>query len=206
MKEKADHLQGLKDTVSKFEEGKERLYMRYEQQRKKEKTMISEQERFCTEKIAQLEESLNKKETGMNDPCCLLFYVILPTAVLALYRSIFIHTIQTVQFVIFVLHETCDSLPRKLRHELHKHTLILRPKNNPDEEHGYNLFNSPVCQQLYSGFKYVSSKSCDVQIDVRCVLQLRRRSTMKAIRIISYTLPPQKPSFVVLVELKHPLY
>lgn len=130
----------------------------------------------------------------------------LPTAVLALYRSIFIHTIQTVRFVIFVLHETCDSLPRKLRHELHKHTLILRPKNNPDEEHGYNLFNSPVCQQLYSGFKYVSSKSCDVQIDVRCVLQLRRRSTMKAIRIISYTLPPQKPSFVVLVELKHPLY
>nr|VDC70407.1 unnamed protein product [Brassica rapa] len=82
MKEKADHLQGLKgvhsiyqcffhllllisiNTVSKFEEGKERLYMRYEQQRKKEKTMISEQERFCTEKIAQLEESLNKKETG----------------------------------------------------------------------------------------------------------------------------------------------
>ncbi|XP_033147740.1 uncharacterized protein LOC103867509 [Brassica rapa] len=60
MKEKADHLQGLKDTVSKFEEGKERLYMRYKQQRKKEKTMISEQERFCTEKLAQLEESLNK--------------------------------------------------------------------------------------------------------------------------------------------------
>lgn len=29
---------------------------------------------------------------------------------------------------------------------------------------------------------------------------------MKAIRIISYTLPPHKPSFVVLVELKHPLY
>ncbi|WZY92489.1 hypothetical protein YC2023_064818 [Brassica napus] len=77
MKEKADHLQGLKglrsisplvfssltlnlNTVSKFEEGKERLYMRYKQQRKKEKTMISEQERFCTEKLAQLEESLNK--------------------------------------------------------------------------------------------------------------------------------------------------
>ncbi|KAG5396459.1 hypothetical protein IGI04_018273 [Brassica rapa subsp. trilocularis] len=34
MKEKTDHLQGLKDTVSKFEEGKERLYMRYEQQSK----------------------------------------------------------------------------------------------------------------------------------------------------------------------------
>ncbi|RID61920.1 hypothetical protein BRARA_E01027, partial [Brassica rapa] len=67
MKEKADHLQGLKDTVSKFEEGKERLYMRYEQQRKKEKTMISEQERFCTEKIAQLEESLNKKETASDE-------------------------------------------------------------------------------------------------------------------------------------------
>lgn len=31
MKEKADHLEGLKVTVSKFEENKERLYMRYEQ-------------------------------------------------------------------------------------------------------------------------------------------------------------------------------
>ncbi|KAG2327864.1 hypothetical protein Bca52824_010592 [Brassica carinata] len=54
MKEKADHLQ--------FEEDKERLYMRYEQLRKKEKTVISEQERFCTENLAQLEESLKKKK------------------------------------------------------------------------------------------------------------------------------------------------
>nr|VDD06630.1 unnamed protein product [Brassica oleracea] len=62
MKEKADHLEGLKVTVSKFEENKERLYMRYEQLRKKEKTMISDHERFCTKKLAQLEESLKKKK------------------------------------------------------------------------------------------------------------------------------------------------
>ncbi|KAG7573529.1 hypothetical protein ISN44_As09g018080 [Arabidopsis suecica] len=64
VKDKADHLQGLKDTISKFEEDKERLYMRYEQLRKKEKTMITEQEKFCTEKLAQLEESLKKKKRG----------------------------------------------------------------------------------------------------------------------------------------------
>ncbi|KAL0770791.1 hypothetical protein Bca101_035942 [Brassica carinata] len=79
MKEKADHLEGLKGLrsisplvlssitlkliiVSKFEENKERLYMRYEQLRKKEKTMISDLERFCTKKLAQLEESLKKKK------------------------------------------------------------------------------------------------------------------------------------------------
>ncbi|CAF1820172.1 unnamed protein product [Brassica oleracea] len=68
----------------------------------------------------------------------------------------------------FVLHKTCAGLARKLRHELHKHTLTLRPNTNPDEEHRYNLFNCTACQQLCSGFKYVCSKSCDVQIDVRC--------------------------------------
>ncbi|KAL5576757.1 hypothetical protein UlMin_018456 [Ulmus minor] len=60
-KEKAAHLQALKDTISKFEEEKERLFARYEQLRKKERSMISEQERACTNKIAQLEESLTKK-------------------------------------------------------------------------------------------------------------------------------------------------
>ncbi|XP_013634638.1 PREDICTED: uncharacterized protein LOC106340305 isoform X1 [Brassica oleracea var. oleracea] len=64
MKEKSDHLQGLKDIVSKFEEDKERLFMRYEQQRKKDKTMISDQEKFCAEKLAQLEESLKTKKRG----------------------------------------------------------------------------------------------------------------------------------------------
>ncbi|CAH8389294.1 unnamed protein product [Eruca vesicaria subsp. sativa] len=62
MKEEADNIQGLKDTVFKFEEDKERLYMRYEQLRKKEKTMISDQEKFCTEMLAQLIESLKKKK------------------------------------------------------------------------------------------------------------------------------------------------
>ncbi|KAH0930276.1 hypothetical protein HID58_016003 [Brassica napus] len=62
MKEKSDRLQCLKDIVSKFEEDKERLYMRYEQQRKKDKTMISDQEKFCAEKLAQLEESLKTKK------------------------------------------------------------------------------------------------------------------------------------------------
>ncbi|OAY26181.1 uncharacterized protein LOC110603381 [Manihot esculenta] len=61
-KEKAAHLQALKDTISKFEEDKERLFMRYEQLRKKEKTMISEQEKACADKIAKLEESLKKKK------------------------------------------------------------------------------------------------------------------------------------------------
>ncbi|KAF3451174.1 hypothetical protein FNV43_RR07581 [Rhamnella rubrinervis] len=61
-KEKATHLQALKDTISKFEEEKERLFMRYEQLRKKEKSMISEQEKVCAEKIAHLEESLKKKK------------------------------------------------------------------------------------------------------------------------------------------------
>ncbi|KAA8519808.1 hypothetical protein F0562_014102 [Nyssa sinensis] len=61
-KEKATHLQALKDTISKYEEEKERLFIRYEQQRKKEKSMISEQEKVCANKIAELEESLKKKK------------------------------------------------------------------------------------------------------------------------------------------------
>ncbi|CAG7907820.1 unnamed protein product [Brassica rapa] len=68
MKEKSDRLQCLKDIVSKFEEDKERLYMRYEQQRKKDKTMISDQEKFCAEKLAQLEESLKTKKRRIFKP------------------------------------------------------------------------------------------------------------------------------------------
>ncbi|KAJ6292535.1 hypothetical protein OIU78_024670 [Salix suchowensis] len=52
----------LADTVSKFEEDKERLCMRYEQMRKKEKSMMSEHEKTCADKIAKLEESLKKKK------------------------------------------------------------------------------------------------------------------------------------------------
>ncbi|XP_071712042.1 meiosis-specific protein ASY3-like [Rutidosis leptorrhynchoides] len=61
-KDKNAHLQSLKDTISKYEEEKERLFLRYEQQRKKEKNMLSEHEKACATKIAELEESLKKKK------------------------------------------------------------------------------------------------------------------------------------------------
>ncbi|XP_039037449.1 putative golgin subfamily A member 6-like protein 3 [Hibiscus syriacus] len=60
-KGKTAHLQALKDTISRFEEEQERLFVRYEQLRKKEKSLISEQEKFCADKIAQLEQSKKKK-------------------------------------------------------------------------------------------------------------------------------------------------
>ncbi|KAJ1417647.1 hypothetical protein SESBI_16493 [Sesbania bispinosa] len=62
LKEKATSLQALKDIISKFEEEKEKLFMRYEQLRKKERAMMSEQEKACNDKISQLEESLKKKK------------------------------------------------------------------------------------------------------------------------------------------------
>ncbi|EEF43269.1 uncharacterized protein LOC8279499 [Ricinus communis] len=61
-KEKAAHLQALQDTISKFEEDKEKLFLRYEQLKKKERNIIAEQEKACAEKIANLEESLKKKK------------------------------------------------------------------------------------------------------------------------------------------------
>ncbi|XP_061979727.1 uncharacterized protein LOC133700199 isoform X1 [Populus nigra] len=70
-KEKATHLQAQKDTVSRFEEDKETLCMRYEQMRKKEKSMISEHEKTCADKIAQLAESLKKKKQDDKTFCIL---------------------------------------------------------------------------------------------------------------------------------------
>ncbi|KAL1805604.1 hypothetical protein ACET3Z_028672 [Daucus carota] len=61
-KEKAAHVQALQETFSKFEDEKEKLFIRYEQQRKKEKGLISEQEKACANRIAELEESLKKKK------------------------------------------------------------------------------------------------------------------------------------------------
>ncbi|KAK7362831.1 hypothetical protein VNO77_04955 [Canavalia gladiata] len=61
-KEKATSLQALKDIISKFEGEKEKLFVRYEQLRKKERIMISEQEKACNDKIVQLEDSLKKKK------------------------------------------------------------------------------------------------------------------------------------------------
>ncbi|KAL6198430.1 hypothetical protein ACLB2K_028219 [Fragaria x ananassa] len=61
-KDHANHLQTLKGIISNFEEEKERLFTRYEQLRKRERTMISEHEKACTDKISKLEESLKKKK------------------------------------------------------------------------------------------------------------------------------------------------
>ncbi|KAL3627763.1 hypothetical protein CASFOL_029126 [Castilleja foliolosa] len=61
-KEKSGHLQALKDIIAKYEEQKEMLFVRYEQLRKKEKNMLSELEKANAAKIAQLEESLEKKK------------------------------------------------------------------------------------------------------------------------------------------------
>ncbi|PIN19738.1 hypothetical protein CDL12_07586 [Handroanthus impetiginosus] len=61
-KEKAAHLQALKDVIAKYEEEKERLFVRYEQLRKKEKVMLSEHEKASAARMAELEESLKKKK------------------------------------------------------------------------------------------------------------------------------------------------
>ncbi|WJX56285.1 hypothetical protein P8452_41955 [Trifolium repens] len=52
----------LIDIISKYEDEKEKLFMRYEQLRKKKKSMMSEQVKACNDKITQLEGSLKKKK------------------------------------------------------------------------------------------------------------------------------------------------
>lgn len=61
-KDQANHLQALKGIISNYEEEKERLCTIYEQLRKKERSLISEHEKACTDQIAKLEESLKKKK------------------------------------------------------------------------------------------------------------------------------------------------
>eukprot|EP00268_Persea_americana_P065687 TRINITY_DN8819_c0_g1_i4.p1 TRINITY_DN8819_c0_g1~~TRINITY_DN8819_c0_g1_i4.p1 ORF type:complete len:137 (+),score=41.74 TRINITY_DN8819_c0_g1_i4:504-914(+) len=60
--EKAVHLQAFKDIFSKFEDEKEKLFVRFQQQRKREKSMLAELEKSCTEKVAAVEDSLKKKK------------------------------------------------------------------------------------------------------------------------------------------------
>ncbi|XP_010243868.1 PREDICTED: uncharacterized protein LOC104587829 isoform X1 [Nelumbo nucifera] len=61
-KEKDTHMQILKDIFSKFENEKEKLFTRYEQLRKKEKSMLSDLEKACADKIAAAEDSIKKKK------------------------------------------------------------------------------------------------------------------------------------------------
>ncbi|WJX72702.1 hypothetical protein P8452_56551 [Trifolium repens] len=58
-KEKATSLQALQDIISKYEDEKEKLFMSI--LGKKEKSIMSEQEKACNDKITQLEGSLKKK-------------------------------------------------------------------------------------------------------------------------------------------------
>ncbi|CAL1372768.1 unnamed protein product [Linum trigynum] len=61
-KEKAARMQSLQDTLSRFEEDQEKLVMRYEQLKKKGKSMLAEHGKAGEEMIAKLQESLNKME------------------------------------------------------------------------------------------------------------------------------------------------
>ncbi|KAL4183556.1 hypothetical protein AMTRI_Chr11g98870 [Amborella trichopoda] len=61
-KDKTSHLQAYNEIFSKFEDEKEKLFACYEQQRKKEKIMISDLEKACADKIAAAEGSLKKKK------------------------------------------------------------------------------------------------------------------------------------------------
>ncbi|CAI0407445.1 unnamed protein product [Linum tenue] len=61
-KEKAARMQSLQDTLSRFEEDQEKLVTRYEQLKKKEKSMLAEHWKAGEEMIAKLQESLKKME------------------------------------------------------------------------------------------------------------------------------------------------
>ncbi|XP_031473419.1 uncharacterized protein LOC116245934 [Nymphaea colorata] len=61
-KERTQHLQAFQNIFSKYEDEKEKLFVRYEQQRKKEKAMLANLEKACGDKIAAAECSLKKKK------------------------------------------------------------------------------------------------------------------------------------------------
>lgn len=60
--EKAAHMQASQDAVSKHDEEKEKLFSRYEQLRKKEKSAFSELEKTCATKIANAAEIIKQKK------------------------------------------------------------------------------------------------------------------------------------------------
>ncbi|KAG6530188.1 hypothetical protein ZIOFF_012410 [Zingiber officinale] len=61
-KDKQAHVQNFKDIYSKYEHEKEKLSVRYEQNRKKEKATLSELEKACVSKLANAEETLKRKK------------------------------------------------------------------------------------------------------------------------------------------------
>ncbi|KAH7290813.1 hypothetical protein KP509_30G065100 [Ceratopteris richardii] len=61
-KEKASHVQTYEDLFSKFEDEKDKLVARFEQQRKKDKTSFAELQKSCEEQIVVAENSLKKNK------------------------------------------------------------------------------------------------------------------------------------------------
>ncbi|KAL0005900.1 hypothetical protein SO802_013461 [Lithocarpus litseifolius] len=63
----------------------------------------------------------------------------------------------------FFLHKSCANLPKKKRHPLHQHPLILIPMEPSD------FFGCRACKRACNGFSYKCER-CDFNLDVQCSL------------------------------------